>query len=141
MPSCCSLDNFGYTSDTRKNIFQTVCIATTFAAITGVVMGVLGLYGVVSSSTALWSQVGLFGGVALLAGLTVAASNKVKSKVALVMAVITLLTLPVLFGSLGAMGVIHPYHMLWAATTMCGGIVAGSFLISTCGIGRDCIKN
>lgn len=135
---CCSLSTFGYKSDWQRNMVQTTSTCIAFAAITGVAIGVFSLYGVLSSSTGLWVQVGLFGGVAALTGATVAVSSKVKSKFAVIMAVISLLALPVLFGSLGAMGIIPPIHMLWAATAMCGAVVVGSFAVSACAIGRDC---
>lgn len=135
---CCSLETFGYRSETQKNFFKFTAVSAALGAIAGVALGVMAMYGAISAHTALWTQVGVFGGVAILAGLTVAISSKVKSKSMVAMAVISLLALPVLFGSLGATHVIPSGNMLWAATMMCGAVVMGSFFISMCGIAREC---
>lgn len=137
--TCCSLDGFGYKTDSLKNIVSVTSMVIAFAAIAGVVMGVLALHNGISTSTALWTQVGLLGATAALTGITVALSGKVKNKMAVLMAVITVLTLPVLFGSLGAVGLIHAHNMLWAATMMCGMVVVGAFLTSMSFIARDCV--
>lgn len=134
----CTLEALGFKDKAKQDLVQTTATFIALAAITGVVVGVLGLYGVIQPSNALWTQVGLFGVGALLTGYVVSKSDNVKSKLPLTIAVISVLALPVLFGSLGAVGAIPPHNMLWAGTAMAGVVVFGAFAISACAIAREC---
>jgi hypothetical protein len=138
---CCGIDlkSLGYKTENQEMFVTTLGVVTSLAAISGVVMGVLGLYGVISQSTSLWSQVGMFGAVAGLGAIAVGSSENVKRKLPVVLATLSLLALPVLFGSLGAVNVIHPHEMLYAATGIFAGVVVISFVFNSCVICTDCI--
>lgn len=138
---CCSLNTFGYKTNFQQNLVKTTSIAIALSAIAGVAMGVMALYGALPTSTALWTQVGLFSAGAIMTGVSVATSSRVESKLAVAMAIITLLAMPVLFGSLGALNIIPPFNMLWSSTAMCGAMVLGSFLTSIVGVGQECCNS
>lgn len=135
---CCSLESLGYQSDFQQSIVRGTSVTTAISAVVGVALGVMALYGVISASSALWVHVGLFSVAAIAVGATIFASERVKSKLAITIAVVTLLALPVLFGSLGAFGVIPAHNMLWSSTMMCGAVVLSAFLVSMFSIGKEC---
>lgn len=125
----------------KENQIGIISSVLAIGAIAHMTIGILALYGVVPTSTALYTQIGFFAlGATTIAG-TLALSTRIKkpgSKAALFISTLAILSIPVIFGALGAQHIIHPHSMLYASTAIGGGIVLSVPLFGGSVIGKNC---
>lgn len=134
-------EKWGFANAQVRCAANVTLFLTAIAAIAGVAAGAMALYGAYPAPHALWIQAGSLAGIGILTGITIAMSAKFKgmgAKCNVLMAAVTLLALPVLFGTLGAYNIIPAKDMLWAATSMCGVAVAITFFIFAGKMCSDC---
>ncbi len=113
-------------------------------AIAHMAIGILALYGVVPTSTALYTQIGFFALGATAIAVTLAQSSKIRKtsqKVALALSVLAILSIPVIFGALGAQHIVHPHSMLYASTAIGAVLVLTVPLFGGSVIGKGCCED